>query len=158
MLRGTNESNNSFTSIRLPVIKVKTSHNNEITRGNILRTIYENQSSETCNWIIEIIDFGVTVQKGSKTENIIEPIQMTITIAQSKKIDFKHRKNGSWSRSNRSSMEVEQTIGKKKVDWKNVETESVASELEESITYSVNVHVDISEIITYGRCVSANFI
>lgn len=159
MLRGINESSNNFTSIRLPVIKVKTSHTNEITRGNIQRIIYENQSSETCNWIIEMMDFGVTVQQGNKTENIIAPIQMTITLAESKKMDFKHRKNGSLSKSStRSTMEEQHTIAKKKVDWKNVDTESEASELEQTITYSVNVHVDISEIIIYGRCVSANFI
>lgn len=157
MLRGINESNNIYTSIRLPVIKVRTSHTNEIARGNIRRIFYENKSSESCNWFIEMVDFGVTVQQGTKTETIIAPILMKITIAESKKTDVKHRKN-TFSRPYRSIIEEQTLIGKKKVDWKNLETDSEGIEVEESITYSVNVHVDVSEIITYGRCVSSNFI
>lgn len=142
-------SQNSFTSIRLPITKIRANSTNNIVRGNIRKVIYEEQSSEMSKWLIEMNDFYVCMRQGPKTDLIIAPLQLKTTIANSQKTFMKEIQKEVVRRST-FSITTEERDQSKKVDWRNE-----AVEVEEK-TYSINVHVDMSEITIYGRCVGAN--
>lgn len=144
---------NSYTSIRLPITKFKTGDTDNIVRGNIRKIIFASQSFEMSNWLMEMNDFSVCMRQGPKTDIILAPLQIKTTIANSQKSNLKPRKKDVRNSSTlmmQDKLEIENS--KKKVDW-----QEEADEVEER-TYSINIHVDMSEITLYGRCVGASFV
>lgn len=141
---------NSYTSIRLPITKLKTGNTDNIVRGNMRQIIYANKSSEISNCLMEMNNFYVCMRQGPKTDIILAPLDIKTTIANSQKTCMKPRKQEIRTSSN--FMLQDKLEHSKKVDW-----QEEAAELEER-TYSINIHVDMSEITLYGRCVGASLV
>lgn len=153
MLRRANkDADVEYTSIRLDRLKIKSSHADEVLRGNIRTVISVTNNAELCNWVMELKDFAVCYRLGDTTEMIVAPVRTTITLALSHKIAEKvpealDSKSNKRSDSFIEEAKIEGQSGSKKVEWQ----EEPQYKAELPSTYSINVHVDMSAINIFGR-------
>ncbi|XP_044314696.1 vacuolar protein sorting-associated protein 13B isoform X2 [Drosophila rhopaloa] len=133
MMRKTpSETDVEYTSIRLPHIKVKSGNCDAIQRGNIRAVVVVASNAELFNWVFDLNEFNVCFRRANVTEMIVAPVRTTITLALSHKI------------SEKSDF--------RKVEGKtDQEKKYKSSDLAEQNTYSINVHVDMSDINIFAQ-------
>ncbi|XP_064550817.1 intermembrane lipid transfer protein VPS13B isoform X2 [Drosophila montana] len=152
MLRRANQNLDvEYTTIQLARMKIKSSHADEVLRGNIRTVINVTNNAELCNWVMELNDFSVCYRLGAKAEMIVAPVRTTITLALSHKlVEQATPAQESNSNSRKDSFieesKIEGQSGAKKVEWQEEHEQDESPSI-----YSINVHVDMSAINIFGR-------
>ncbi|KAI8046600.1 hypothetical protein M5D96_002811 [Drosophila gunungcola] len=115
------ETDVEYTSIRLPHVKVKSGNSEAIQRGNIRSVVSVTSKAELFNWVFDLSEFNVCYRRANVTEVIVAPVRTTITLALSHKTS-------------------------EKSETRKIEGKSDQEKKAEQNTYSINVHVDMSDI------------
>ncbi|XP_017859321.1 PREDICTED: vacuolar protein sorting-associated protein 13B isoform X2 [Drosophila arizonae] len=120
-----------YTAIQLSRLRIKSSNGDEVVRGNIRTVINVNDEVDLCNLVMEANDFSVAYHlPPDKVDMIVEPVRTTIALALSHKLSNPAKLRHIDSEPNKADEPVDQ-------QW--------------PITYSVNVHMDMSPINVFAR-------
>lgn len=120
-----------YTAIQLSRLRIKSSNGDEVVRGNIRTVINVNNEVDLCNLVMEANDFSVAYHlPPDKVDMIVEPVRTTIALALSHKLSNPAKLRHIDPEPNKADEPVDQ-------QW--------------PITYSVNVHMDMSPINIFAR-------